>query len=275
MQAIADIARTLIQVHESSEAKDVNLNALRGQVSRKYRLKTIPPLTAIIAAIPEHYKKYLLPKLITKPIRTSSGIAVVAVMCKPHRCPHIAFTGNICVYCPGGPDSDFEYSTQSYTGYEPTSMRAIRARYDPFEQARGRVDQLRSLGHSVDKVEYIIMGGTFMSLHESYRDWFISQLHNALSGYATSNVDEAVQFAEQSQTKCVGITIETRPDYCLDQHLSSMLRYGCTRLEIGVQSLYEAVARDTNRGHTVRAVCETFRLAKDAGYKVVSHMMPD
>src|SRR3954454_15841537 len=75
-------------------------------------------------------------------------------MCKPHRCPHIAYTGNICVYCPGGPDSDFEYSTQSYTGYEPTSMRAIRARYNPFEQARGRVDQLKSLGHSVDKVSW-------------------------------------------------------------------------------------------------------------------------
>ena len=73
-------------------------------------------------------------------------------MCKPHRCPHLSLTGNICVYCPGGPDSDFEYSTQSYTGYEPTSMRAIRARYHPFEQARGRIDQLKMLGHSVDKV---------------------------------------------------------------------------------------------------------------------------
>jgi len=196
-------------------------------------------------------------------------------MCKPHRCPHIAYTGNICVYCPGGPDSDFEYSTQSYTGYEPTSMRAIRARYDPFEQARGRVDQLKSLGHSVDKVEYIIMGGTFMSLPESYRDQFISQLHNALSGYGTLNVDEAVRGGEQSNIKCVGITIETRPDYCLQPHLSSMLRYGCTRLEVGVQSLYEDVARDTNRGHTVTAVAETFCLSKDAGFKVVSHMMPD
>ena len=94
-------------------------------------------------------------------------------MCKPHRCPHIAMTGNICVYahsfssgnsklihrpsyCPGGPDSDFDYSTQSYTGYEPTSMRAIRARYDPYEQTRGRVEQLKSLGHSVDKVGFVI-----------------------------------------------------------------------------------------------------------------------
>ena len=86
-------------------------------------------------------------------------------------------------------------------------MRAIRARYDPFEQARGRIEQLRQLGHSVDKVEYIIMGGTFMSLPESYRDWFIASLHNALSGYTAENVDEAVQLGEQSLTKCVGITI--------------------------------------------------------------------
>ena len=105
----------------------------------------------IIAAVPAQYKKVLVPKLRAKPVRTASGIAVVAVMCKPHRCPHINFTGNICVYCPGGPDSDFEYSTQSYTGYEPTSMRAIRARYDPYLQTRHRVEQLRQLGHSVDK----------------------------------------------------------------------------------------------------------------------------
>ncbi|CAN9209316.1 unnamed protein product [Alternaria alternata] len=280
MRACADIASALIQDYESQAdgskpKKDLSLNSLRGQIAKKHYLKSQPPLTAIIAAVPEHYKKYILPKLIAKPIRTSSGIAVVAVMCKPHRCPHIAYTGNICVYCPGGPDSDFEYSTQSYTGYEPTSMRAIRARYDPYEQARGRVDQIKSLGHSVDKVEYIIMGGTFMSLPESYRDEFISQLHNALSGYQTKDVDEAVAAGEMSNIKCVGITIETRPDYCLDQHLSSMLRYGCTRLEIGVQSLYEDVARDTNRGHTVAAVAKTFCLSKDAGFKVVSHMMPD
>ena len=280
MRACSDIASALIQDYEAQQnengpKKDLNLNTLISQMAKKHRLSNQPPLTAIIAAVPEHYKQYILPNLRAKPIRTASGISVVAVMCKPHRCPHIAYTGNICVYCPGGPDSDFEYSTQSYTGYEPTSMRAIRARYDPFEQARGRVDQLKALGHSVDKVEYIVMGGTFMSLPEDYRDAFISQLHNALSGYQTNDVDEAVEAGEMSNIKCVGITIETRPDYCLDSHLSSMLRYGCTRLEIGVQSLYEDVARDTNRGHTVAAVAETFKLAKDAGFKVVSHMMPD
>ena len=275
MKACSDISQELIAAHEAGKAGAINLNGVKVRISKKYKLSSQPRLMDIIAAIPDQYRKYLVPKLKAKPVRTASGIAVVAVMCKPHRCPHIAMTGNICVYCPGGPDSDFEYSTQSYTGYEPTSMRAIRARYDPYEQARGRVEQLRGLGHTVDKVEYIIMGGTFMSLPESYRDEFISNLHNALSGHTTKDVDEAVSLSEQSLTKCVGITIETRPDYCLDQHLSSMLRYGCTRLEIGVQSCYEDVARDTNRGHTVKAVCETFQISKDAGYKIVSHMMPD
>uniref|UniRef100_A0A8D0KZI2 Elongator complex protein 3 n=1 Tax=Strix occidentalis caurina TaxID=311401 RepID=A0A8D0KZI2_STROC len=273
MMTIADIIKQLIESHE--QGKDVNLNKLKTKTSAKYGLSAQPRLVDIIAAVPPQYRKVLVPKLKAKPIRTASGIAVVAVMCKPHRCPHINFTGNICVYCPGGPDSDFEYSTQSYTGYEPTSMRAIRARYDPYLQTRHRVEQLKQLGHSVDKVEFIVMGGTFMALPEDYRDYFIRNLHDALSGHTSNNVAEAVRYSERSLTKCVGITIETRPDYCLKRHLSDMLSYGCTRLEIGVQSVYEDVARDTNRGHTVKAVCESFHLAKDAGFKVVAHMMPD
>lgn len=273
LQCCADISHELVASLKSS--KDLNLNGLITRHAKKHRLKRQPRLTDIILAIPDQYRKQLLPKLKAKPVRTASGIAVVAVMCKPHRCPHIAYTGNICVYCPGGPDLDFEYSTQLYTGYEPTSMRAIRARYDPYEQARGRVEQLRQLGHLIDKVEYIVMGGTFMSLPVDYRESFIALLHNALTGYNGTDLDEAIRFSQQLQTKCVGITIETRPDYCTETHLSDMLRYGCTRLEVGVQLVYEDVARDTNRGHTVAAVCNTFAVAKDAGYKVVSHMMPD
>ncbi|TSN30229.1 Elongator complex protein 3 [Bagarius yarrelli] len=234
---IADVIKQLVEAHE--QGKDINLNKLKTKTSAKYGLSAQPRLVDIIAAVPPQYRRALVPKLKAKPIRTASGIAVVAVMCKPHRCPHISFTGNICVYCPGGPDSDFEYSTQSYTGYEPTSMRAIRARYDPYLQTRHRVEQ----------------SGKKQTL--------------------VSNNKATWVYSERSNTKCVGITIETRPDYCLKRHLSDMLAYGCTRLEIGVQSVYEDVARDTNRGHTVRAVCESFHLAKDAGFKVVSHMMPD
>jgi len=273
INAIAEIINALVKAFEAQVP--VNLSKIKGEISKKHRLACIPKLVDIIAAVPEAYKSKLLPYIKAKPVRTASGVAVVAVMSKPHRCPHIAMTGNVCVYCPGGPDSDFEYSTQAYTGYEPTSMRAIRARYHPYSQTRGRVDQLRRLGHSVDKVEFIVMGGTFMSLDATYKDFFIRNLHDALSGNHSSSVSDAIAFSEQSRTKCIGITIETRPDYCLKPHLNEMLSYGCTRIEIGVQSIYEDVARDTNRGHTVAAVCNSFQLAKDCGFKIVSHMMPD
>ena len=211
--AVTDIVNQLIQAH--IQKKDVNLNSIKGKSASKYGLASQPRLVDIIAAVPQQYKKALVPKLKAKPVCTASGIAVVTVMCKPHRCPHIAMTGNICVYCTGSPDSDFEYSTQSYTGYELTSMRAIRARYNPYLQTRHRVEQLKQLGHSVDKVEFIVMGGTFMCLSAEYRDFFIRNLHDALSGQTSSSVAEAVKYSEKSQTKCIGITIKTRPDYCL------------------------------------------------------------
>lgn len=197
VNAITEIVNALIKAFEAQVP--VNISKIKSEISRKNKLSYIPKLVDIIAAVPENYKSKLLPYIKAKPVRTASGVAVVAVMSKPHRCPHIALTGNVCVYCPGGPDSDFEYSTQSYTGYEPTSMRAIRARYNPYSQTRGRVDQLRRLGHSVDKVEFIVMGGTFMSLDGEYKDFFIRNLHDALSGHHSSSVAEAVAYSEQSR----------------------------------------------------------------------------
>ena len=199
-------------------------------------------------------------------------------MCKPHRCPHIERDCHSCMfasyhtisslyphlisllssylfhfsnfshsYCPGGLDSDFEYSPQSYTGYEPTTMRAIRARYDPFIQTMMRVEQFERLGHNTEKVEFIVMGGTFMSTPSEYRSWFVQQLHDALSGHVSSSLAESVRYSEYASHKCVGITIETRPDYCHENHLDDMLAYGCTRLEIGMQSVFEDVVKAVNR----------------------------
>ncbi|CAI7783113.1 unnamed protein product [Closterium sp. NIES-53] len=352
VRAISEIVRAMIDGVRAG--RDVNLNAIKSDASRKHGLSRAPKLVEIIAAVPEEHRDALIPRLRAKPVRTASGIAVVAVMSKPHRCPHIATTGNICVYCPGGPDSDFEYSTQSYTGYEPTSMRAIRAShlaeniltggtfmslpadYNCKGQNSPCNNPLSSITYHYPplQVEYILMGGTFMSLPADYRDFFVRNLHDALSGRSSASVAEAVQYAEHAATRCIGLTIETalplvaslslpilagtspeadssvqvhaacnrplipnpanpprllssrpclpsthqptsRPDYCLGPHLRQMLAYGCTRLEIGVQSTYEDVARDTNRGHTVAAVADCFCLAKDAGFKVVAHMMLD
>lgn len=270
--ACSKIAQELITLY--TQNKPYSLQSLQQKYSKQYSLQHMPSNTDILASFPVSHK-HLANVFRSKPIRTASGVAIVAVMCKPHRCPHIALTGNICVYCPGGPDSDFEYSTQSYTGYEPTSMRAIRHRYDPYEQARHRILQLQSLGHNVDKIEYIVMGGTFMSLPDTYKNWFIINLHDALSGSKSSTLEEAIYRSQKSKIKCIGITIETRPDFCKPLHINKMLFYGCTRMEVGVQSVYEDVARDTNRGHTVLDVKNTFCLLKDSGYKIVAHMMPN
>ncbi len=197
LNAVTEIINSVIKAFEAQVP--INLSKIKSEISKKHKLSVVPKLVDIIAAVPENYKAKLLPYIKAKPVRTASGVAVVAVMSKPHRCPHIALTGNVCVYCPGGPDSDFEYSTQAYTGYEPTSMRAIRARYHPYSQTRGRVDQLRRLGHSVDKVEFIVMGGTFMSLDVEYKDYFIRNLHDALSGHHSSSVAEAITYSEQSR----------------------------------------------------------------------------
>uniref|UniRef100_A0A3Q2D3S3 Elongator complex protein 3 n=1 Tax=Cyprinodon variegatus TaxID=28743 RepID=A0A3Q2D3S3_CYPVA len=262
MMTIADVIKQLVEAHE--QGKDINLNKVKTKTSAKYGLEAQPRLVDIIAAVPPQYRRILVPKLKAKPIRTASGI-------KPYSCS--SRPPQQCCYCFWVLMMDCSDSNGGHSFHHPTKPRLQRNEneWSPFLSCI----RLKQLGHSVDKVEFIVMGGTFMALPEEYRDYFIRNLHDALSGHTSNNVAEAVRYSERSNTKCVGITIETRPDYCLKRHLSDMLSYGCTRLEIGVQSVYEDVARDTNRGHTVRAVCESFQLAKDAGFKVVAHMMPD
>ncbi|KAJ6229946.1 elongator complex protein [Anaeramoeba flamelloides] len=272
-KAIEEILKVVMEKYKAK--KPINMVKIKIEVARKYRLPSGVKTTDIINAIPKEHKKALLPLVKRKPIRTASGIAVVAIMCKPVRCPHLAKTGKICTYCPGGEDSDFDYSTQSYTGFEPTSMRAIRAKYDPYLQVRERMFQLESIGHSTNKVEFIVMGGTFLSMDQEYQEFFITRLHDALSGHMSFSVEEAIRYSEQANKKNTGLVIETRPDYCLRPHLNNMLRFGCTRIEIGVQTVYRDVLENCNRGHTLETVKKSFKQSKEAGYKIIAHMMPN
>eukprot|EP01156_Anaeramoeba_ignava_P014105 Anaeramoba_ignava/a608258_93.p1 GENE.a608258_93~~a608258_93.p1 ORF type:complete len:546 (+),score=81.62 a608258_93:58-1695(+) len=272
-KTVQEVVKRLIKEYDEGETIDFEL--IKKECAKATNFPGVLKSAEIIAVIPESYKKSLLPIIKQKPVRTASGIAVVAIMCKPIRCPHIVKTGHICLYCPGGPDSDFDYSTQSYTGFEPTSMRAIRARYDPYVQTKDRLNQFQAIGHSISKVEFIVMGGTFMSMDTKYREWFIRNLHDALSGHNSSTLAESIRFSEQSTRKCVGLTIETRPDYCMRPHLNSMLEYGCTRLEIGVQTIFDDVLAFTNRGHDMNITRKSFYLSKEAGFKVIAHMMPN
>lgn len=125
IRVCSDVVQQLVSAHESG--KPMNVDKARKVACKRHGYGGMPRLTDIISAIPENHKKLLMPVLKAKPIRSASGIAVVALMSKPHRCPHISLTGNVCVYCPGGPDSDFEYSTQSYTGYEVSQPGRVAA----------------------------------------------------------------------------------------------------------------------------------------------------
>jgi elongator complex protein 3 len=233
------------------------------QVASEYHLDTIPRNEHIIRYLQDHRYRRLL---MVKPAKTASGVAVIAVMPKPYRCPH-----GRCIYCPGG----IEFNTPlSYTGTEPATKIAQRFSYDPYQQVRSKMEQLQSRGHDTGKTEIVIVGGTFPFMPPDYQRQFAKSCYDALNGKKSSTLQRAVATNETADNRCVGFTVETKPDYCKKSHVDLMLELGVTRIEIGVQSLNNNVYRLVNRGHTLDDVVHAFKTARDAGYKIVAHMMP-
>ena len=233
-----------------------------------------------------------------KPTRTMSGVAIVAVMCHPHKCPH-----GRCFYCP---ESDI--APPSYTGEEPAALRGRMYEFHPYIQCFNRLKQLKKIGHPIDKVELIIMGGTFPSRDLCYQQWFTSQCLKAMTdfGLIIENkpdnydynldldeirtfekgilktyppndyvlIDDVQRANENSKVRCVGMTFETRPDYCKKEHINRMLDFGVTRVELGVQTLSDDLYVKIKRGHTIADVIEANQLLRDSAIKVAMHMMP-
>jgi len=214
----------------------------------------------------EEERKKLLPILTRKLVRVASGVVVIAAMTKPFPCPH-----GRCVYCPGGPE---EGVPQSYTGHEPASMRGAQNFYDPIRQVQSRIRQLRSIGHQVDKVDLVVMGGTFPATPIEYQESFIKGCLEGLLERRTESLQDAKAQSEISVIRNVGITVETRPDYAKEKEIDRLLSFGVTKVELGVQTLYDDVYKLVDRGHMVADVIESTRMLKDAGLKVCYHMMP-
>lgn len=244
-----------------------DVNRLKLKAAAKNHLSSIPSNADIICALTPEERVQLLPILRMKNTRTVSGVTVVAVMTKPYPCPQ----PEPCAYCPGGPSRG---APQSYTGHEPAAMRGEQNSYDPYSQVRCRIEQLTAIGHKVDKIELIVMGGTFPATPPEYQTWFIQRCLDAITLKNSDNLAEAKTNAENSTTKNVGITVETRPDWAKQPHIDAMLDMGVTRIELGVQNpsdkLYQLVERD----HTVADVVQATQIAKDSGLKIVYHLMP-
>ena len=249
--------------HPTSEM----LNRLKIKTAGKYQLGEVPSNADLISHLTPTELKRLLPILRRKTTRTISGVIVVATMTKPYACPQ----PEPCAYCPGGPSTG---SPQSYTGHEPAAMRGSQNNFDPYKQVRSRIDQLTAIGHKIDKVELIVMGGTFPATPMEYQTWFIQRCLDAITQTNSASLEEAKAHAETSIVRNVGITVETRPDWAKQPNIDDMLDLGVTRIEIGVQNPDDEIYRLVGRTHTIADVQEATRIAKDSGLKIVYHMMP-
>jgi elongator complex protein 3 len=233
---------------------------------KKYSIENLPTDADILACAPSAVYDKVKVLLRKKPSRTISGVAVIAVMTSPADCPH-----GKCIYCPGG----VEYGTaQSYTGREPAALRAAQHDFDPYEQARARLKQLKMIGHSTDKIDLIIMGGTFTSRAQNYQEWFIKRCFDALNGKEQKNLEEAQLLNENAKSRCIGLTVETRPDWFMEEHIDQVLGFGATRVELGVQILSDEILERVKRGHGIKEIKRSTQLAKDAGMKICYHVMP-
>lgn len=267
MSASVDYYGELIQEISSDSIRDPGeFERRKIQLCRKYHLSTIPPNSEVLARTPAALVGKVLPIVRLKPSRTISGIAALAVMTSPYNCPH-----GTCIYCPGGVANN---SAQAYTGKEPAARRAAMNDFDPYRQARSRIEQFNAIGHSTNKIDLIVMGGTFTSRSREYQEWFIRRTFDAMNGSDSATMEEAHALNEQGENRCIGMTIETRPDQLNPEQVKGILDMGATRVEIGVQAVFDEVLKRANRAHDVRCVREATRSVRDHGLKVGYHMMP-
>jgi len=219
-------------------------------------------------------------------IRTLSGIAPVAVLTKPYPCP------GKCAYCPSELDVP-----QSYLSNEPAVMRAIRCNYDPYIQVQARIKALEDNGHDPEKIELIVIGGTWSVLPKKYKYWYIANLFAGANKFQNSKnkIQKSNKFQisklktikelenilkqeqkknEKAKYKIIGLTLETRPDYINEEELLEMRELGTTRIELGVQAIDDNILKLNKRGHGVKEIADATKLLKDFGFKVTYHIMP-
>ncbi len=217
-----------------------------------------------------------------KDVRTDSGVAPITVLTKPYPCP------GKCVYCPT------EYRMpKSYISSEPAAARALSLDFDPYEQVKQRVQALERNGHTANKIELIVKGGTWSAYPKDYREWFITRcfqaandLGNIPSSDGNSNplvkeghpalagLGDSQSINETSAYRIIGLTIETRPDHITPDEIIHLRKLGVTRVELGLQIINDRVLELTGRGTTVADAERAIALLKTAAFKVDVHILP-
>ena len=221
----------------------------------------------------------LLAKIRMKPMRTLSGVTTVTVLTKPYPCP------GECIFCPTD-----QRMPKSYLPDEPGAMRALHHEFDPYEQVAARLEALHAVGHPTDKIELLILGGTWSSYRKDYQAWFLRRCLEAMNGtdsrepepehrqfprvdYAA--LEAAQNLNERAAHRNVGLVIETRPDHVTTQELAWLRWLGVTKVQMGAQSLDNHILEINQRGHTQEETHQAVALLRAAGFKIVLHWMPN
>ncbi|MBI2453192.1 tRNA uridine(34) 5-carboxymethylaminomethyl modification radical SAM/GNAT enzyme Elp3 [Candidatus Peregrinibacteria bacterium] len=269
MQAIAE--KLIKEALEKGIEGGNDLQKLKNQYSARYNLSSFTNQELIQAyrnllQTKKIQKKENLEKILKKrAIRSLSGVAVVTVLTKPYPCP------GRCVFCPTE-----KQMPKSYLSNEPGAMRALLNDFEPFKQVKNRLRALEASGHPTDKIELIVLGGTFSSYKKVYQKYFICQCINALNGGKKErSLAKALKKNEKVRHRLVGLSLETRPDHVTEKEIIHFRNLGCTKIQLGVQHLDDEILDYVKRGHHKKEAIESIRICKDAGLKVSIHMMPN
>ena len=254
--AFAKTCEALVDQILAGDVDRDDLESAKLDACSTFSASRVPKNTDILDHAPPEAREDVIEVVRRKPVRTASGVSPVAIMTSPKLCPH-----GKCLYCPGGPASEFS-SAQSYTGHEPAAARGKQNDYDPYGQVTLRLEQYRKIGHPVDKVELILMGGTMTARSHDYQEWFVKRALQAMNDYdldAEPEPAEGVSFApspeeaefeyledviaknETNAIRNIGTTFETKPDWCDPEQIDRMLDLGGTKVEVGVQTTYERI----------------------------------
>jgi len=233
--------------------------------SKEFKLDHMPSNPFILSNAKNPSKK-VLSILAIKPTRSLSGVQIIAVMLPPFPC-----LGG-CIYCPAAFEG--KIAPQSYTGYEPSTLRAQRNNYDSYKIVEGRINQLDATGNFAEKIELIFQGSSFTAWEKHLQEKFVKDSFDAVIGKKTKSFEQSKLLAEKSKRRIVGVTFETRPNLCKKEDIDRMLELAGTRVEIGVQNPDDKIYEITKRGHTVSEVITSTQMLKDSCFKVLYHLMP-
>jgi len=264
-EKIALAQRILEQVNSGSGVEEaVRDNPLPGGEGYLGKNVLVAAYTRLVESGEWTSDPELLSRIRMKPVRSLSGVTVVTVLTKPYPCP------GKCIFCP----TDVRMP-KSYLPDEPGAMRGLYHKFDPYEQVYARLEALQAVGHPTDKIELLVLGGTWSAYRKDYQEWFILRCFDALNGVVSDTLEEAHTINETAEHRSVGLVIETRPDH-IDREELSWLRYlGVTKVQVGVQSLDNRILELNKRGHNVEDTFHAVSLLRAAGFKIVLHWMPN